>query len=495
MNSITASRIHKRYSERLLQQNKNEKRLYFTLYATLKEAIGDIDIPENSILPPTRQLAEVLNISRSTVLKAYDLLTLEGYIESQVGSGHKVKFQIEKPIAIHLTKSKKYPELSRLGKSFLKNEKLINSTDDKSVAFRPGLPPLDIFPVNQWKNLTNLYWRHIKYSALTYSAASGNEQLKENIANYLNLSRGLKCDSRQIVIVSGSLQSIYLAGSVLLNPKEEVIMENPTFPNVLSIFKSLDAKIYGVPLDNEGLKVSEIRAKAPKLIHVTPSGHYPTGIEMSLRRKLELLAFANSTNSYIIENDFEHEISNYKNPSPSLFNLDQQGRTIFMGTFNRLLHPSIRLGYMVVPFPLLHPIEALMKHSHRFVPPSIQIVLNQFIEKKYLYAHIKNVNSIADQRKKLFIELFESHFSESFTLVNKTVRSLHLLAEFKEGKVNENLLLEFIKNNILVHSFGKCFLGKEKKEGLIFGYSSVSEMKMKKKITQMLEIYDAIKNP
>jgi len=491
LNSIIASRIQKRYSERLLLKNKNEKRLYFILYAVIKEAIGDLDIPENSILPPTRQLAEVLKISRSTVLKTYDLLTLEGYVESQVGSGHKVKFQ-QQPISVNATKKEKYPNLSRLGKSFLKNEKLINSTDDKSVAFRPGLPPLDIFPVNQWKNLTNLYWRHIKSSALTYSASSGNEQLKENIANYLNLSRGLKCDSRQVIIVSGSLQSLYLAGSVLLNPKEEVVMENPTFPNVLSIFKSLDTKIFGVPIDEEGIQVSKIKAKAPKLIHVTPSGHYPTGVEMSLSRKLDLLEYANSANSYLIENDFEHEISNFKHPSPSLFNLDQQGRTIFMGTFNRLLHPSIRLGYMVVPFPLLEPIGALMKHSHRFVPPSIQVVLNQFIEKKYLFDHIKNVTSIAEKRKKLFIKLFENQFSESFTLVNKSVKSLHLLAEFKEGEKMERFLPELIKNNILVHAYSKCFLGKEKKEGLIFGYCSVSEMKMRRKFSKMVQIYEGV---
>jgi len=493
LNSIISARIQEAFTSRLLQKNKNEKRLYFILYAVLKDAISDLDIPENTNLPPTRQLAEALNLSRSTVLKAYDLLLLEGYTESQVGSGHRVKFQEKSPISLPLIKGKRYPELSKLGKSFLKNEKLINSTDDKSVAFRPGLPPLDIFPVNQWKNLTNLYWRHIKSSALTYSAASGNEQLKENIASYLNLSRGLKCESQQVIIVSGSLQSLYLAGSVLLNPKDAVVMEDPTFPNVLSIFKSLDAKIYGVPIDENGIQVTKIKATAPKLIHVTPSGHYPSGVEMSFDRKIDLLAYANKNNSYIIENDFEHEISNYKNASPSLFNLDNHGRTLFMGTFNRLLHPSIRLGYMVVPHPLFEPIQALMKHSHRFVPPSIQIVLNQFIEKKYLYTHIKNVATIAEKRKKLFIELFESYFSESLMLINKSASSLHLLAEFKQGKVNENIIKEFAKSNILVHSYSKCFIGKNKKEGLIFGYSSVSEMKMKRKMTQMERIYQEMK--
>lgn len=494
MNSIISTRIHEAYTQRLLQKNKHEKRLYFILYSVIKDAISDLEIPENANLPPTRQLAEVLNVSRSTVLKAYDLLILEGYIESQVGSGHLVKFKQKARPKLDATRKKNHPTLSKLGKSFLKNEKLINSIDDKSVAFRPGLPPLDIFPVNQWKNLTNLYWRHIKSSALTYSAASGNEQLKENISNYLNLSRGVKCDPQQVIIVSGSLQSLYLAGSVLINPKDEVVMEDPTFPNVLSIFKSLNAKMIGVPIDEEGIQVNKIKAKNPKLIHVTPSGHYPSGTVMSLNRKKELLSFAKKNNSYIIENDFEHEISNYKRKTPSIFNIDNQGRTIFMGTFNRLLHPSIRLGYMVAPLPLLGPIEALMKHSHRFVPPSIQVVLNQFIEKKYLYDHIKKINAVAEKRKALFIELFERHFSKSLSLVNKSASSLHLLAEFKAGRENEQLVKAFVENNILVHSYKKCFIGKASKEGLIFGYSSVNETKMKRKMSQMLRIYEDLEN-
>ena len=489
MDAIVLRRVHEAYTQRLVQKNKHEKRLYFILYAVIKEAISDLEIPGNTNLPPTRKLAQELNISRSTVLKAYDLLTLEGYIESQVGSGHIVKFQEVGQPKMPTYRKRDYPSLSKLGKSFLKNEKLINSTDDKSVAFRPGLPPLDIFPVNQWKNLTNLYWRHIKSSALTYSASSGNDQLKENISSYLNLSRGVKCDSEQVIIVSGSLQSLYLAGSVLINPKDEVVMEDPTFPNVLSIFKSLNAKIFGVPIDNEGLQVDKIKAKNPKLIHVTPSGHYPSGTEMSLERKKEMLSYANKNNCYIIENDFEHEVSNYKRKTPSLFNLDNHGRVIFMGTFNRILHPSIRLGYMVVPLPLLRPIGALMKHSHRFVPPSIQVVLNQFIEKKYLYDHIKKVNAVAEKRKALFIDLFESHFSKSLNLVNKAASSLHLLAEFNVNRENEQLLNEFVKNNILVHSYKKCFIGKKSKEGLIFGYSSVNETKMKRKMTQMFRIY------
>lgn len=489
MESISI-RIYKRYIQKLQQKNRNENRLYFLLYEAIKDAIIDSSIPQNTNLPPSRLMVKTIGVSRSTVLKAYDLLTLEGYLDSRLGSGYYIKpLKVNNSPQNAINKSIEYPELSNLGKSFLENVGLINSTNDQSIAFRPGVPPLDIFPVNQWKNLSNLYWRHIKSSALTYSPSSGNEQLKKNIANYLNLSRDLKCNSQQIIIVSGSLQSLYLAGSVILNPNDRVIMENPTFPNVHSILKSLRSTIQGVSIDEEGIQVANFESLPTKLIHTTPSGHYPTGVRMSMKRRSELLAWASTNNSYIIENDFEHEVSNYKNSLPSLFSLDQEGRTIYMGTFNRLMHPSIRIGYMVLPFPLINPVEALLKHSHRFVPPSIQVVLNQFIEKKLLYGHVKNLIKTAQLRKQLFITLFEEHFGDSMTLINKDTPSLHLLAVFKEGKDNEAIIKEFAKKNIIVHAYSKCFLGNKKAQGFILGYSSVPENLIQRRLALMAEIY------
>ena len=489
MNSI-ADRIEHAFRLQSNRQVQTDNRLYIQLYLAIKHAIDDVEIPRDSYLPSTRILANHLKMSRSTVLKTYELLVLEGYIKSKQGSGYIViKRTNSFAQKAKNSNASKYPALSERGQSFLDNIKLLNTIDDKAVAFRPGVPPLDIFPVNQWKNLSNLYWRHIKSSALTYSAASGNPQLKKNIANYLNLSRGIKCESEQVMIVSGSLQSLYLIGSVVLNPQDGVIMENPTFPNVHSIFKSLRATIEGIPVDKDGIEVDKIKSINAKLIHTTPSGHYPTSVQLSLTRRKKLLKWASRSKAYIIENEYEHEVNNFKSPLPSLFELDLEDRTIFMGTFNRLLHPSVRIGYVVLPFTLIKPVESLLTHSHRFVPPSIQIVLNQFIEKKYLFSHIKNVIKTSQARKKVFIELFEQFFSSSMTLVNKNHNSLHLLATFNAGSNKEAVIAELAKKNILVHGYSKCFIGIEKQEGLILGYSSIKEPIIKIKLLDMQEIY------
>jgi len=283
-----------------------------------------------------------------------------------------------------------------------------------------------------------------------------------------------------------------LIGNVMLNAGDGVIMENPTFPNVHSIFKGLRANIQAVSIDQEGLKVSDMKDNTStntKLIHTVPSCHYPTGVKMSLNRRLELLKWASVHKSIIIENDYEHEVNNYRDFTPSLFSLDTEQRTVFLGTFNRLLHPSVRVGYMVVPFYLLNPIEALLKHSHRFVPSSIQVVLSQFIEKNYLYNHVKNVIEIAEERKKIFYETFENNFGNALILNSNPTRSLHTLTELPAGYKDTELTTIFAKNNIITHAYSKCFVDKDIKQGLIMGFTPVKTPIIKQKIMLMEKIY------
>lgn len=483
----------KRHKNREQTPNLNQR-----LRNLLKDAIINNDIPRGTTLPPTRVLAETLSVSRSTVIKAYELLKLEGYIESTVGSKHIVKDLNNNSSLpeVDTNENQLYPSLSDTAESFMKTVSLINSTDDKSIAFRPGLPPLDIFPVNKWKNLSNAYWRYIKSSALSYSPSTGIDLLKQNIANYLNLSRQIKCDPRQIIIVSGSLQSLYLIGNVVLNPSDSIVIENPTFPNVLSMFKGLRAQVKGIGVDENGLKTEELKNTAnliPKLIHVTPSSHYPNGVRMSLARRKELLKYAEEKGSFIIENDYEHEVHNHKEMLPSLFSLDKHNRTIYLSTFNRLLHPSIRIGFMVLPPYLLHPTEALLKHSHRFVPPSIQVVLNQFIERNYLHNHVREVTQVAEEREAIFTENFNNNLSKYFTLQKNQTPSLHVLAHVNNGISDMEITQFFGRNNIIVHAYSKCFVEGQKQQGLILGYSSVRPPVIKDRLSHMAKIYPNLK--
>jgi GntR family transcriptional regulator / MocR family aminotransferase len=180
---------------------------------------------------------------------------------------------------------------------------------------------------------------------------------------------------------------------------------------------------------------------------------------MSLSRRLELIQWASDHNSVIIENDYEHEINNYSEFIPSIYSLDPQQRTFFLGTFNRLLHPSIRVGYMVAPPQYIDAIEAFLRYLHRFVPYSKQLILSRFIEKNYIYSHISNLIEVAEKRRQFFCKTFEENFSGHYMLSDTGARSLHLLATLNERTPDRKLIQYFRNKGIVAHAYSKTFAG------------------------------------
>ena len=474
------------------KKNGGSEKKYEALYNAIKSCILKKHLPNNSILPTSRLLATELNLSRSTINKAYDLLKVEHLINSQQGSGFTICYEEKVEAIVAPMEIANYPAISETGSHYAANVSLLNRMPNENMAFRPGLPPLDAFPVNQWKRLLNNYWKHVKSSSLNYSLSTGLTELKMSVSNYLNVSRNIQCDPEQIVIVSGSVQSLYLVSNALINKGDRVVLEDPVFPNVHSIFKSAQAVIHPARMDHEGidLKSLDYFSQSPKLIHVTPNNQYPTGIKMSLKRRKEVLAFATEHNALIIENDYENEIANFSQHTPSIFSLDKESRTIYMGTFNRLLHPSIRLGYMIVPPYLKEVIRALMEHSQRFVTPSIQVVMNEFINKNYLFQHLNNSIAIAKARHDLFISEFEKA-SRLMHIKNKNFSSFHLIAHFNQNisVSQERAFIEQLRlKNITAFSLSKCYISSPKQQGFVLGYSSVRSNLLIRKVEQMGKI-------
>lgn len=470
-----------------------QRRIYLTLYEQLKAMIEAGILPEGSVMPPTRLLCEELGLARSTVVKSYNLLTENHLLRSRQGSGYVVvrapRKAADKPPA-----PESYPAISQFGQAFLHNIHTLTHTNSEGLAFTPGLPPVDVFPVGQWQKLTNTYWRTIKSQDLNYSISSGIDTLKESIANYLRLSRRLHCDPSHIIIVSGSLQSLFLLGSVLVDPGNAVAVENPTFPNVISIFSSLRADIQTLGADAEGTLVPEAgQGYPPKIVHVTPSNLYPLGGTMSVARRRQLLQWASDHDALIIENDYEHEINNWYQPTEAIFSLDRQQRTIYLGTFNRLLHPSIRLGYMVLPPYLLPAIKALQMHSHRFVPQSIQVVMTDFINQYIIYRHVRHVIQEAEDRKAHFLQQFARHFGGSLHIRLSETPSFHLVAEMADV-LDAPLVQALEARGIVTHGLSHCYIGEAQRQGLILGYSGVNNSFASAALARMAAVYKGFKS-
>ncbi len=456
----------------------NDQTLYLKLSGAIIKAIVAKQLVEGDKLPPSRLLGQDLKLSRSTVIKAYEILCAERYVRSVQGSGYFVNDVQHKKIkhSIRSTPSRDIkPKVSGRAKSFKRYAGLMNHSQHKGIAFRPGLPPLDVFPVRQWQILTNNYWKEVTFSEMSYGSPLGLEALRKNIADYLKIYRNINCDYEQVVIVTGSLHSLSIIGDLMLDEGDQVIVENPTYANAMAIFKSLKAKIIPSQLDDEGLSLESIkkfRLKNPKLVFVTPSNQYPSGIKMSLNRRLELLDWASKRNCLIVEDDYDHEFSNWENPITSIFGLDNSNGVIYQGTFNKLLHPSIRLGYLIVPPYLVPEIKAICEQSIRFVSPITQKIMSAFIEKDHLSNHLRKVVQVSNERRNIFINSFTNHFEDSLKL-HPVNDGLHVIAMLPQ-EINDVEVCHYLeKNGIIAFPYSKYFPKAPRENGLLMGYSSV----------------------
>lgn len=454
--------------------------LYKKIYNKIKKNIINGSIPNNTQLPSSRELAKYLHISRSTVIKTYELLTFERLIIAKKGSGFLVSYVYDLP---HNKKELKkniyvYPKISKQAKLFQSHGYLTTDNFTKNnIAFRPGLPPLDIFPIKTWNKLSNIYWKGATPTKLSYAPSEGIDDLRINISNYLKIHRNINCDYSQIIIVSGSLHSLFLIGNSLINKNDKVIMENPTFPRAYNLFKSLQADVIPCDVDDEGIMINSINYNSKtKLVYTTPSNQYPLGIKMSKNRRLELLDWVSNNNSLIIEDDYDHEFSNLENPISSIYSLDKEERVIYLGTFNKLLHPSLRVGYMIAPKYLITPIKSIYEQSSRFIPASGQFILNNFIIGGHLNKHVKNVIEISEERKKLFISQTKNIFN--FSKINI---GLHIIGKLINNKDDIYAYKLLLKNNVIAYPLSNYYISKEKKSGLVMGYSSVNNKVMKEK--------------
>jgi GntR family transcriptional regulator/MocR family aminotransferase len=289
-------------------------------------------------------------------------------------------------------------------------------------------------------------------------------------------------------VTTGSLHSLSLISDALINKNDNIIIENPTYPHAHFLFKSLQANIIPADIDEQGICINKINCKNPKFIYSTQSNQYPSGFKMSLGRRLEILIWASLNNTLVIEDDYDHEFSNWENPVSSVFSLDNENRTIYLGTFNKLLHPSIRVGYMIVPEYMKDSIRALYQRSSRFVSPATQTILSYFIEKDYLNKHLRNIIEVSMERKTFFMEQFENHFEKEIVINSHNV-GLHVIGAL-DSKINDlDVSNHFRSKGIIAHPYSNYFINDNKPKGLVMGYGSVNKKVIKETLYKMRQEY------
>lgn len=400
--------------------------IYRQLYERIKDAIARGVLRPGERVPPVRGLAGELGVARGTVELAYQLLTSEGYLQARGPAGTVVSPQLAGRAAASL------PPLPSSN-----IERHLPGLIAHGPAVRPfqlGLPALDAFPRALWSRLCARRLRQQGPSALVYPEPSGYGPLREAVAGYLGVSRGIVCDPAQVFICAGYQGALDLISRTLLEPGQRFWHEDPGYPRGRELLRRAGGEPVAVAVDADGLRVEDGIAQAPdaRFALVTPSQQSPTGVALSLPRRLALLEWAARQEAWIVEDDYDSEYRYAGFPLPALKSLDRNGRVLYTGTFSKVLFPALRLGYLVVP-------PALVEHFIRSLQvfPSgcaelLQATLCDFMQEGHFARHLKRTRTLYAQRRQWLRNALEDRLGERLRFAD-TPGGLHLIGALDQN--------------------------------------------------------------
>jgi len=449
------------------------------IYRQIRAAILDGRIRAGDALPPTRELAQRLSVSRTTVSAAYDRLTAEGFLAGRIGAG---TFVTARPGA-------RAPEPAAAeGVRPLPEWDAVPAppgpfAPSPEFDFRPGVPDLTRFPFEAWRRLVTQRLRAGQADLLTYGDPRGLPALRAELVRHLGVSRDVRAAPEQVVVTAGAQQTTDLIARVLLRPGDLAAVEDPGYPPPRLVLGTLGVRVAPVPVDDEGIVVSAI-PPGTRLVYVTPSHQYPLGLAMSLERRLELLAWAERAGAVLVEDDYDSEFRYTGRPLEPLHSLDSRGRVVYVGSFSKVLWPGLRLGFLIAP-PTLAPALAKAKYLADWAAPNLeQAALAAFMAEGGFARHIRRMRKIYRSRHELISSVLERDFADVLTPLPSTA-GLHLsaLAEQDLGP----LVRRARSVGVRLYSLGDFSVGAER-HGLVFGYGSVPTDRIEPGLAKLREL-------
>ncbi len=414
--------------------------LYLQLYEQVRGAVLDGRLGPGARLPSSRALATDLRLSRATVVQAYDRLWSEGYLESRVGSGTRITSTLPEerlvaPVSAQEGAKVRAPvHLSRRAAN-LAGEFAGAGQLDVARPFLPGYPAVDLFPIAIWRRLA---WRRLRARSqvdiLRPPDPVGHASLRSAVAEHLRLTRGVHCTAEQVVITTGTQQALARLAVLLLDPGDAAWIEDPGFLGARRALLAAGAHLVPVPVDAAGIDVEAgiDRHRHARLAYVTPSHQFPTGVTMSLERRLRLLQWASDTDAWILEDDYDGEYRYEERPLQALQGMDASGRVIYMGTFSKILFPALRLGYVVLP-PALVPAFVAARVADAGAPPLLeQLVLADFMKGEHLARHLRRMRLVYRERRNALVDALERRCAGHLT-AGPAGAGIHLAATLHRG--------------------------------------------------------------
>lgn len=462
--------------------------LHLQLRDKLRTLILERRLRPGDRVPSIRALSVDLRISRNTVLGAYDQLIAEGFVVSRKGAGCWVaEVQTETLVAPSVELS---PQLSERG--MLMSKQLFLQSKPEAAVLHPGIPETATFPFKTWGGILKRVSTPSNGNLLGYHSISGLPELKSTLASYLTVSRGLRCSSEQIVITTGGQAALDLLARLLLDETASVWMEDPGFIGAKSAFSAAGARLTSLPTDTAGWHPPEIKEHCPSLIYLTPSCQHPLGLPMQLDQRLRMLDIARTSGAWIIEDDYDGEYSFFGDPIPAMQGLSVDAPVIYVGTFSKVLFPSLRIGYIVAPAKLARQIESVLSFTGQYPSLVLQAVLSEFMQQGHFSRHLRRMRRLYCTRRAAFLDNADKILKGWLTPIDgRTGIQITCTAEptFDDAALAQRARSSGL-SLLPLSSYG---LTDRAQSGFVLGYAAAPENETKAALLKLREIMEKTK--
>lgn len=454
---------------------KSKIPLYEQIYQYIKEEIQQERIPSGEKLPSTRALSRFLEVSRSTVELAYEQLLSEGYIESAPYRGYFVS-ELEGLYRLR-------PQERAV--SDAPNQKKENYMYDYS----PNGVDLNSFPYNVWRKLSRESLVDDRAELFRLGHPQGEWGLRNAISNYLHQARGVNCTPEQIIVGAGNDYLLMLLATVI-GQKHKVALENPTYRQAYRLFKSLSYEVCTVEMDPKGMNVSKLEQSGADIAFVMPSHQFPIGIVMPIRRRMELLRWAEQEGRYIIEDDYDSEFRYKGKPVPALQGYDNHEKVIYIGTFSKSIAPAIRMSYLVLPPKLLDIYQKRSSFLNSTVSRVDQLILQKFIEEGYYERHLNKTRALYKSRHDTLLSALKG--MESVVQISGENAGVHLLLTFMNGMKEEELISRAREVGIKVYGLSEYDVTPrpDAPATILLGYANMKEESIRKTVEILKKVWE-----
>jgi GntR family transcriptional regulator/MocR family aminotransferase len=442
--------------------------LHRQLYEAMRRAILDGKLTAGDRLPSSRELTQDLNMSRNTVVAALNQLSVEGYLVSHVGSGTFVNDSVPKAaMRRHTGHENQHAKLSHRGDALATT---FCAHQLEIQPFTPGVADFSAFPVALWQRLQNKHWRMTYPDMLDYSYSGGYGPLRRAVADYLRVFRSVPLDVEQVIITSGTQQSLELCAQLLADHNDTVWLEDPAYWGAVKAFMATGLSPHAIAVDQHGIAPQPTdEATPPRLIYVTPSHQYPTGAVMSLARRHQILSIARQHKAWVLEDDYDSEFRFSGPPISSLAGLDTDERVLYMGSFSKVLYPGLKLGYLVVPKRLAAPFKQAHYDLNRPGQMPLQAALAEFIEMGHFASSLRKARQSYAERRRCLLAALQPCLGEHAQITGAE-QGLHLCVRLPKTLDDKALARRIGELGLNVRPLSAYCLKRSDAKGLVIGY-------------------------